>query len=124
MCRRGHWVAAVALLDPVSPTVVVFNSLGPRSCMPREAKLFGHFLKLRITPGASFKTLYPSVPEQPNYLDCGLFVMKYIKHLLENPQRFIDLVRDPDPASFGFWFDHQDVRVLLSEIGQLVVVLE
>lgn len=42
VCRRGHWVAAVALLDPVSPTVVVFNSLGPSSCMPREAKLFGN----------------------------------------------------------------------------------
>ena len=56
-------------------------------------------------------------------MDCELFVMKYIKHLLENLQRFIDLVRDPDPASFGFWFDHQDVRVLRSEIGQLVVGL-
>ena len=68
VCRRGHWVATVALLDPVAPTIVVFNSLGPSSCMPREAKLLGNFLlKLRITPGASFKTLCPSAPEQPNY---------------------------------------------------------
>ena len=90
VCRRGHWVAAVALLDPVSPTVVVFNSLGPSSCMPREAKLFGHFLlKLRITPGASFKTLCPSVSEQPNYWDYGLFIMKYISLLLDNPRMFI-----------------------------------
>ena len=49
--------------------------------------------------------------------------MKYIQLVMENPQRFIDLVRDPDHASFGFWFDHQDVRVLRSEIGQLVVRL-
>ena len=124
VCRRGHWVAAVALLDPVSPTVVVFNSLGPSSCMPREARLFGNFLlKLRITPGPSIKTLCPSVPEQPNFADCGLFVIKYIQLVMQNPQTFVDLVRDPDPVSFGFWFDHQDVRVLRSEIGQLVVGL-
>ena len=49
--------------------------------------------------------------------------MKYISLLLDNPQTFVDLVRDPDHASVGFWFYHQDVRVLRSEIDQLVVGL-
>ena len=49
--------------------------------------------------------------------------MKYIQLVMENPQMLIDLVRDPDHASVRFWFDHQDVRVLRSEIDQLVVGL-
>ena len=122
--RSGHWVCLVALLDPVAPIVVVLNSLGTGSCKPREAKLFGDFLlKVRMTPGESFTIRCPSVPEQPNYADCGLFIIKYLQLVMENPQRFIDLVQDPDPASFGFWFEHQDVRVIREEIAQLVVGL-
>ena len=71
-----------------------------RACQGR-LNYSGTLLKLRITPGASFKTLCPSVSEQPNYWDYGLFIMKYISLLLDNPRMFIW----PGPRSWSckFW---------------------
>ena len=97
-----HWLLAVALLGQ-DPVVVVLDSLGGarqdqltciKEYMEVEARVKG-----REVP--SFRVLSAQVPQQRDGYNCGVFVIMFVKKILENPQSFAARAR---LDQLGDWF--------------------
>ena len=112
----------VAILDPRLPQIYVLDSLGGREKDRREAKLFGDCLmrKRKDDCKDAFEVIVPNVPEQPNFEDCGLFAIQYVKEVVNNPDRFRLLCTSRDLSE---WFNINKVRYLRSELAELVISL-
>ena len=67
-----------------------------------------------------FEVIVPNVPEQPNYEDCGLFVIQYVKEVVSNPDKFRSLSRS---GNLSEWFHINVVRKLRGELAELVISL-
>ena len=99
VCRAGHWVTLVARLGD-RPLMVTLNSIRSGPSAPPEALVFANFLRsLRGWPGLGFTYRSPAVPEQPNWTDCGLFTLKYVEKVLEDPDLFLQMVVRPGSTS-------------------------
>lgn len=46
-----------------------------------------------------FRGAYPVVPQQPNYCDCGIYVLHYVNRFLTNPETFVQYMADKSPDS-------------------------
>ena len=62
---------------------------------------------MKIMDRQDIQICIPKVPQQPNYTDCGLYTVQYIKQIMEN--------QDGSNA-FESWSDHGEVRIMRNEI--------
>lgn len=70
-----------------------------------------------------FVELFPDVPLQTNYYDCGLFVLEYITRFLNSPQATFYTIRT-DPKSLAKWFSPESLadkraRIKLAVMNQM-----
>ena len=82
--------------------------------------LFKEFLisQMKIMDRQDIQICIPKVPQQPNYADCGLYTVQYIKQIIENPDVFQTLAKVSN--ALESWFDHSEVRIMRSKIAELV----
>ena len=120
ICRAGHFITLVARLGD-RPLMVTLNSLSGGPTKSAEAELLANFLLAERGWGAtSFTYVSPKVPEQPNWTDCGLFTIKYVEMVLEDPERFLQMVLKPGPRELLDWFPYSDVKIMRGELAGLV----
>lgn len=46
-----------------------------------------------------FRGMNPVVPQQPNFCDCGIYVLHYVERFLKNPEKFAHYMMDKSPES-------------------------
>ena len=120
VCRAGHWVTLVARLGD-RPLMVTLNSIRSGPSAPPEALVFANFLRsLRGWPGLDFTYKSPAVPEQPNWTDCGLFTVKYVEKVLENPDSFLQMMVKPGSPEMLHWFPYSEMSTKRSKIAELI----
>lgn len=44
------------------------------------------------------RPLFPQVPQQPNYCDCGLYLLHFVEHFLKNPDYMLNIVASTQTA--------------------------
>ena len=120
--HHNHWMVLVTILDLRLPQMYVLDSLGGRKKDAREAKLFGDRLmrKRKDNFNDTFEVIVPNVPEQPNFEDCGLFAIQYVKEVVNNPDKFRSL---SGSGNLSEWFHIDVVRKLRGELAELVISL-
>ena len=126
VCHSSHFYGLVAVLDPVEPVLVILESLGGiYSKEPPVATEFKEFLceQKQLLDGSRlvFKTSTPSVPRQAaSSNDCGVFLVQFMRKIVENPQNFIERVENCD---FSDWFPPQCVAGLRDEMSKLLYLM-
>jgi Ulp1 family protease len=126
VCFSSHFYGLAAVLDPNQPTLVILESIGgPFAREPPVAQIFREFLaeQKQLLDGGKveFKTIIPEVPRQePNSNNCGLFLIAFMRKLVENHTNFIERVNRCDLAD---WFPALSVAGLRSEIAKLISLL-
>ncbi|XP_014277075.1 sentrin-specific protease 6 isoform X2 [Halyomorpha halys] len=116
-------------LEPIKqPCILVFDSLActsrSRVCATlREYLLIEwkvrHRGKLRDFSKDVFKGAVPKVPQQTNYIDCGVYVLQYVEAFFKNP---ITDYRMPI-RSIKEWFTMEEVNRKRYDIMQLLLSL-
>ena len=82
-------------VDPREPRIITFDSMG--SSHPQTAKNLRKYLEAEsldkrsmIVDGKSLKCMTAkTIPLQPNFSDCGLYVWEYLKFFAQDPYDFI-----------------------------------
>lgn len=126
VCHASHFYCLAAVLDEDKPIIVVLESLGGSfSIEPPVLKEFESFLseqKQLLTGSQSyFEIVCPIVPRQRQTSnDCGLFVIKYMREIVKDPERFIKRVAD---SSLNDWFPVEEVDGLRRELADLLLLL-
>lgn len=97
-----HWVLVVALLGD-QPTVVLLDSMaGDRQ---EDFTIVREYLeeerRVKGRTGPPFLSLTPRVPQQPDGFNCGIFVIMFMKQVLQDPTSFATRARDDMLAD---WF--------------------
>ena len=97
-----HWFLIVALLG-AQPAVVVLDSLGGQR--DEAAGMVVNFLeeerRVRGMVGLPFQVFTPTVPQQQDGFNCGIFVSMYVESILADPGTFSPLARQDQLAD---WF--------------------
>ena len=97
-----HWVLVVALLGD-QPTVVLLDSMAGnreedftivREYLEEERRVKGR-------TGPPFLSLTPSVPQQQDGFNCGIYVIMFVKQILQDPTSFAARARADQLAD---WF--------------------
>ena len=97
-----HWVLVVALLGD-QPTVVLLDSLaGDRE---EDFTIVREYLeeerRVKGRTGPPFLSLTPTVPQQPDGFNCGIFVIMFVQKILQDPASFATRARADQLAD---WF--------------------
>ncbi|ROW15454.1 hypothetical protein VPNG_02366 [Cytospora leucostoma] len=80
--------------DPRAPKVITLDSLGgPHSSVVTALKRYlqseiKHKKGLDIEPPVSFGTTARDIPCQPNFTDCGVYLLGYMQEFMKDPDRF------------------------------------
>lgn len=72
--------------------------------------------KDRVFSNETFPGCSPRVPQQPNFYDCGIFVLQYVESFFKNPIKDYCL----PIQSLQRWFTRQETRTKRSEIAKLI----
>ena len=128
LCWREHFYTLVAVLDNRQPMLYILESIGGHYAnIPPYTDKFCSYLQLlreeQEGNGPGFKSMFLTVPRQKEGSnDCGMFCLKFIEMILENPDDFEIRARNND---FRHWFDIDTVDVkrkeLVARIDQLAV---
>ena len=125
VCFSSHFYGLAAVLDPMKPLIVVLESLGGSfSNAPPILPVFKNFLaeQRQLLNGSKtvFEVITPSVPRQPNSCDCGLFLVTFMRKIIEDPK---DFVRKSKESLLSDWFPVEEVGGLRSEIATLLSLI-
>ncbi|KAH7914279.1 hypothetical protein BJ138DRAFT_1098802 [Hygrophoropsis aurantiaca] len=79
--------------------IFTLDSLGGRH--PQAIKVLKHYLKMEakdkknLEPDCTRAAAYKQalVPTQPNYCDCGVYLLHFVETFMSNPTRFSNLIR-------------------------------
>ena len=113
------------------PTIIVMDSLNTNVARPEICKAIFLYLtfELKEKRGLSiqidkhfFKELYPKVPQQQNYYDCGLFVLQYIEKFLTCPEGIYNSIID-NSKYLEKWFDPSILSTKRAKIRQTILNL-
>ena len=126
VCYSSHFYGLVAVLDPVEPLLYILESLG--GCYSKEPPVatdFRDFLseQKQLLDGSrlEFKTVTPIVPRQAaGSNNCGLFLIQFMRKIVENPTNFIERATSCDLAK---WFPPLHVDCLRAEISKLLFLM-
>lgn len=86
---------AKATLDPRKATIITFDSLDlarwPTINMLRKyiCKEAASKRGVEVDPEAIQRMCAKNIPHQPNYSDCGLYLLAYVEKFVQNPEQFI-----------------------------------
>ncbi|XP_046849494.1 sentrin-specific protease 7-like [Xenia sp. Carnegie-2017] len=70
--------------------------------------------------GRSTRYIIPKVPQQPNSVDCGVYVMKFAEMLIKEPLTGEMLMKIPD---FRQSFDHAEISAMRERVKSLLSTL-
>ncbi|KAL1867106.1 hypothetical protein Daus18300_006505 [Diaporthe australafricana] len=88
--RKG----SVRKYDPKAPMVVTLDSLGGQHSVVNTAlKIYlQHEIEakkgLRVEAPATFGTTAKDIPTQPNFTDCGVYLLGYMREFMKDPHKF------------------------------------
>ena len=89
---------------------------------PDEAKKFARFLLMeRENRGANFTIEVVPVPQQPNWHDCAIFTIQYVKEILDDPEGFINTAYIP--GALETWFPYNKVEKMRSDLASIIIEL-
>lgn len=114
--------AAQRKYNPADPRIITLDSLGASHspvCSHLKQYLIAEF---RDKKGKDVEYSQPSIgmratniPEQDNFCDCGVYLLKYVSEFLENPDKFIQSILQREPREWDF-----DASKMRNDIRQLI----
>ena len=111
------------------PTIIVLYSLSNNQPRSEVSKAIFKYLQLEYKEKRqasenfnmnSLRELFPKVPMQQNYYDCGLFVLEYIERFLINPDKVLKTIEN-DSCSLTSWFDAASLNTKRAKIKQIIL---
>ncbi|GAB6032823.1 hypothetical protein CHUAL_012025 [Chamberlinius hualienensis] len=109
------------------PCIIIFDSLHPRgwSVLASNLREFlsNEWEAKRNTPKVfdkeTMKGAYPVVPQQCNYMDCGVYLLQYVESFFENP------IKDFRVPICGLenWFSETIIESKRKDIQELILKL-
>ncbi|KAH9263840.1 hypothetical protein BASA83_012717 [Batrachochytrium salamandrivorans] len=111
--------------------VIVMNSLG--RTQPNTIASIKRYLVLEAKSRQNIDVqrdmihgLNARVPEQPNYCDCGVYVLEYVERFFQEPDHMLNLILSKSAEgreATQNWFKARDIRRKRVAIRQLIQVL-
>lgn len=111
--------------DPKAPKVITLDSLGgPHSSVVTALKRYlckeiEHKKGLEVTVPVSFGTHARDIPCQPNFTDCGVYLLGYMQEFMKDPERFTRRILLSEKRDWDV-----NAPVLRNEIRQLIFRLQ
>ncbi|PVH88802.1 cysteine proteinase [Cadophora sp. DSE1049] len=94
---------ALRKFDPLQPRIITLDSLGLKhspTCTNLKNYLISEIRakkKVDIPAPRSLGVTAVNIPQQTNYVDCGLFLLNYVEQFLKHPDKFIhDILQTRD----------------------------
>lgn len=115
------WILVIVKTVPNISFMILDSLHKQRKTVERRIARYLRDVWSARTPQGGKKTLevehirYPTVPQQPNDKDCGLYVMKCFEHFLD----FVN--RDLQWSSWNPTFSHQDILSLREKVKHTVM---
>lgn len=103
--RKSLARASPKKVNPADPRIITLDSLGSShspACTQLKLYLIAEFLDKKnkvVEQEKGIGTRASNLPEQNNFTDCGVYLLKYIAKFLEDPDKFIRAIllkEEPD----------------------------
>ncbi|KAI5799168.1 hypothetical protein DFH27DRAFT_525727 [Peziza echinospora] len=115
-------------ISPDKPTIFILDSLNTNNHM-RAFKVLKEYLQAEAKSKKHFefppKTIsgtYTKVPEQPNFCDCGVYLLWYVERFLQRPDEFTQgFLRKEDQNEN---FDQTDVASMRKRLRDTIIKLK
>lgn len=111
--------------DPKAPKVITLDSLGgPHSSVVTALKIYlckeiKHKKGLEVKIPGAFGTHARDIPCQPNFTDCGVYLLGYMQELMKDPDRFTRRILQSEKRDWDV-----NAPELRSEIRELIFKLQ
>jgi len=114
---------------PHKPTIIFMDSLNQYVPRNEISKTISKYLSCELKEKRNMSgeinpivldELYPKVPQQQNYYDCGLFVLEYIEKFLAEPEHNFNLIRN-DSRALARWFEPSSLETKRAKIRQIIL---
>jgi len=108
-------------IAPDGPSIIFFDSMNDKShdtdqnvdiirlyveleyidkkCSPEEQRFFTPQFGWQAFNKSTMPALYPKLPKQKNYTDCGLFLLEYAETFLSDPEFLLSNLHQNNPKS-------------------------
>lgn len=119
--RKG----SVRKYDPKAPMVVTLDSLGGQHSVVNTAlKIYlQHEIEakkgLRVEAPATFGTTAKDIPTQPNFTDCGVYLLGYMREFMKDPHKFTKNILQREARDWDV-----EAPTLRNEIRDLIFKLQ
>ena len=100
----------ILVLDSLNvPRTKPYQALKAYLIDEAKSKKAGLFDGKKVNPAQIITIKSPCVPLQPNHYDCGVYVVKYVETLLNDPQKYTEylLVKYNECHLFTFSVNHK-----------------
>jgi len=122
ICKNSHWFLVLAVLTTKKYLLVVMDSLGGDN--KEDVNLIKEYLIIELNTQRQNKNLQPesmrvvrpSLPQQDNFTDCGVFLLHYVEKILERPELFFSF-EDEDLSNL---FTKSEVDRKRSSVARLI----
>ncbi|ROW08825.1 hypothetical protein VMCG_02744 [Cytospora schulzeri] len=111
--------------DPRAPIVITLDSLGgPHSSVVTALKLYiceeiKHKKGVSVNPPSAFGTHAKDIPCQPNFTDCGVYLLGYMQEFMKDPDRFTRRILQAEKREWDV-----NAPALRNEIRELIFKLQ
>ncbi|ROV91471.1 hypothetical protein VSDG_07158 [Cytospora chrysosperma] len=111
--------------DPKAPKVITLDSLGgPHSSVVTALKRYlceeiKHKKGANVNPPNTFGTHARDIPCQPNFTDCGVYLLGYMQEFMKDPDRFARRILQSEKRDWDV-----NAPALRSEIRELIFKLQ
>lgn len=119
--RRGN----IRKYDPKATRVIALDSLGgAHSAVSSALKLYlQHEIEakkgLRVEAPASIGMSARDIPNQPNFTDCGVYLLGYMREFMKDPEKFATNILQREERTWDF-----DAPTLRNDIRNLIFKLQ
>ncbi|KAI3400221.1 hypothetical protein diail_4106 [Diaporthe ilicicola] len=119
--RKG----SIRKYDPKAPIVITFDSLGgTHSAVNTALKTYlQHEIEakkgLRVEASGNFGTSAKDIPTQPNFTDCGVYLLGYMREFMKDPHRFVKNILQREPRDWDV-----EAPTLRNEIRELIFKMQ